>query len=325
MLVPWLPEAAYVVHPLAVVLAALAIDAAFGDPVSFYRILPHPVAGLGNLIAAIERRTNREGAQDAARVRAGAAAVAVVVLFAAALGWGAAYLFHLVPGGWLLEALCASGLIAFRGLYDHVRRVADALGFGTERARGAVSHIVGRDPASLDDAGIARAAIESAAENFSDGVVAPVFWYAVFGLPGMAAYKAINTLDSMIGHRTPRYALFGRAAAGLDDAANWLPARLSGGLIACAAGTRVAHAWRAMRRDAGRHRSPNAGWQEAAMAGALDLSLAGPRRYGGETVDDAWMGDGRRDADGDDIRRALRVYIRAGALLAVVVALGLAW
>ncbi len=324
MLVPWLPEAAYAVHPLAVLLAALMIDAAFGDPVALYRIIPHPVAGLGNLIAAIERKANDESADDGVRVRAGAATVAVVVALAAAAGWGAAWLFHLAPGGWLLEALCASGLIAFRGLYDHVRRVADAMARGTDAARDAVSHIVGRDPESLDDAGIARAAIESAAENFSDGVVAPVFWYAVFGLPGMAAYKAINTLDSMIGHRTQRYTLFGRAAARLDDAANWLPARIAGALIAGAAGRRLPAAWRAMMRDAPRHRSPNAGWQEAAMAGALGLALAGPRRYGGEMVDDAWMGDGRRDAKSGDVRRALRVYVRAGALLAVVVALGLA-
>ncbi len=323
MLVPWLPEAAYAVHPSAVMLAALLIDAMFGDPAALYRILPHPVAGLGNLIANLERKTNPASATDAARTRAGAVVVAAVVGLAASLGWGGAYLFHLSPGGWLLEALCVSSLIAFRGLYDHVRKVALALDLGTEAAQRAVSHIVGRDPSSLDDAAIARAAIESAAENFSDGVVAPVFWYVLLGLPGIAAYKAINTLDSMIGYRSERYASFGRMAAGLDDAANWLPARIAGALIAVAAGLRVAPAWRAMLRDAGRHRSPNAGWQEAAMAGALGLALAGPRSYGGEMVEDAWMGQGRRNATADDIRAALAIYLRAGVLLGLLVALGL--
>ena len=324
MLVPWLPAAAYAVDPLLVLLAALLIDAAFGDPATLYRIIPHPVAALGSLIAAIERKSNRETAADAVRRRAGMAVAVAVIALAAVLGWGTAWLFRLVPGGWLLEALCASGLIAFRGLYDHARAVATALDRDTEAGRREVAHMVGRDPATLDRAGVARAAIESVAENFCDGVVAPVFWFALFGLPGLAAYKAVNTLDSMIGHRTPRHIQFGRAAARIDDAANWLPARIAGALIACAAGLRLLPAWRAMLRDAPHHRSPNAGWQEAAMAGGLGLALAGPRRYGGQLVDDAWMGDGRRDATADDIRRALHVYIRAGVLLAMMVALGLA-
>ena len=205
MPVPWLPEAANAVHPSGVLLAALMIDAAFGDPASLYRIIPHPVAGLGNLIDAMEGKYNRDSGSPAARMWAGAVLTVTIVALAAALGWGAARLISQISGGWLMEALLASTLIAFRGLYDHVRRVADALQQGTEPARDAVRHIVGRDPASLDDAAIARAAIESAAENFSDGVVAPVFWYALLGLPGIAAYKAIITLDSMIGHRTPRH------------------------------------------------------------------------------------------------------------------------
>ncbi|MHA1107736.1 MAG: adenosylcobinamide-phosphate synthase CbiB, partial [Alphaproteobacteria bacterium] len=308
MLVPWLPEAAFAVHPSGVLLAALLIDAAFGDPASLYRIIPHPVAGLGNLIAAMERKSNRDDAPPSARLWAGAALVGAVVAGAALAGWGAAFLFNLYPGGWLLEALLASTLIACRGLYDHVRRVAEALERDSELARDAVRHIVGRDPDNLDDAAIARAAIESAAENFSDGVVAPMFWFALFGLPGIAAYKAVNTLDSMIGHRTPRFDAFGRVAARLDDAANWIPARIAGALIACAALTNMVPAWRIMLRYAARHRSPNAGWPEAAMAGALGLALAGPRRYGGEVVDDAWMGEGRQHAKADDISAALRIY-----------------
>jgi adenosylcobinamide-phosphate synthase len=178
-----------------------------------------------------------------------------------------------------------------------------------------VADIVGRDPASLDAHGVARAAIESTAENLADGVVAPLFWGVLFGLPGMAAYKAINTLDSMIGHRSPRYVHFGRFAARLDDVANWLPARLSALLILgaalCLPGMTPGAGWRAIWRDGSRHRSVNAGWPEAAMAGALGLRLAGPRRYAGELVEDAWMGDGRPAATPADIRRGLRLLIFA--------------
>jgi adenosylcobinamide-phosphate synthase len=191
-----------------------------------------------------------------------------------------------------------------------------------------VAHIVGRDPEQLDAPAVARAAIESTAENFSDGVAAPVLWGAVLGLAGMLAYKAINTADSMIGHRTPRYLDFGRLAARLDDVASWLPARLAALLILAAAslapGTTPAAGWRALWRDAARHRSVNAGWPEAAMAGSLGLRLAGPRRYGGQVVEDAWMGDGTPIATSADIRRALKILVRACALTAAPVTLALA-
>jgi adenosylcobinamide-phosphate synthase len=205
-----------------------------------------------------------------------------------------------------------------------VARVADALdNAGVTGGREAVSHIVGRDVAVLDVAGIARAAIESLAENFSDGVVAPVFWMLIAGLPGAAVYKAVNTADSMIGHRTPRYQAFGWAAARLDDLLNLPASRLSAFLIIAAASVTprasASGAWRAVRRDAGRHRSPNAGYPEAAMAGALGLALAGPRSYGGVRVDDALMGDGRRAADAGDIRAALGLYRRADGLLIALV------
>jgi adenosylcobinamide-phosphate synthase len=210
-----------------------------------------------------------------------------------------------------------STLIAQKSLYQHVAAVASGLetgGLGGGRL--AVSRIVGRDPEALDQAGVSRAAIESLAENFSDGVVAPVFWAALFGLPGLLAYKVINTGDSMIGHKTERHLQFGWAAARLDDLLNLVPARLSA-LIVCAAawllpGADPLAAWRAMWRDARKHRSPNAGWPEAAFAGALSLAIAGPRVYHGEHVDDHWMNDGGRPhAAAPDIRMALRLFVRS--------------
>ena len=207
-----------------------------------------------------------------------------------------------------------------------MHEVARGLDTGLADARAAVSHLVGRDPASLDGPGVARAGIESLAENFADGVVAPLFWYVLLGFPGLLAYKAINTLDSMIGHRDPRYWWFGRVAARADDAANWVPARLAAALLAGAAlalpGASARAALRTAFRDARRHRSVNAGWPEAAMAGALGFSVAGPRRYGGRTVEDAWMGDGRRDLGSKEVRAALRHYTVATALLAALLAAG---
>jgi adenosylcobinamide-phosphate synthase len=216
-------------------------------------------------------------------------------------------------------------LLAQRSLHAHVVRVAAALEqAGLAGGREAVSHIVGRDTGGLDEAGVARAAIESLAENFSDGVVAPALWMLVAGLPGAAVYKTINTADSMLGHRTARHADFGWAAAWLDDLVNLPASRLTALLIAAAAavtpGASAANAWRAVVRDASRHRSPNAGYPEAAMAGALGLALAGPRHYGGVLVDDALMGNGRREATAADIRAALALYRRADAILIGLVA-----
>jgi adenosylcobinamide-phosphate synthase len=267
-----------------------------------------------------DRGLNDERFGEGARVLRGALLTTAVVLLTGALGWVLAAALKGLPGGWLVEAILASTLIAFRGLYDYAAAVAEGLERGLAEGRAAVAHIVGRDPESLDGPGVARAAVESIAENFSDGVVAPAFWYALLGLPGLCAYKAVNTLDSMVGHRSPRYRAFGRVSARLDDAFNWLPARLAGGLVVLAAavlpGAHAGAAWRTMRRDAPRHRSPSAGWQEAAFAGALGFALAGPRRYRDEVVEDPWMGDGRRDLDAADIRAGLRLYLAAGALLA---------
>ena len=251
--------------------------------------------------------------------------VIVVTGLAALAGWLLLSWTRSLTWGWAIEVLAIAIMLAQRSLYDHVAAVRRALDRGGLAAgRDAVRHIVGRDPESLDAHGVARAAIESLAENFSDGVAAPVFWYVIAGLPGLFACKAINTLDSMLGHRTPRHRAFGWAAARLDDLVNLPASRLTALLIVAAAaatpGASAANAWRAVIRDAPRHRSLNAGYPEAAMAGALGLALAGPRVYGGVEVEDAVMGDGRRDATVADIRAALRLYRRADAMLIALAA-----
>jgi adenosylcobinamide-phosphate synthase len=278
------------------------------------------------LIAALDRWLNREAAAATQRRAAGVAAILIVLAVVGALAGVVQHELLRVPFGILLVGLLASTLLAQRSLHRHVADVADALDKGgVASARTAVSRIVGRDSDALDAQGIARAAIESLAENFSDAVVAPVLWMAIAGLPGAALYKATNTADSMIGHRTPRHADFGWAAARLDDLVN-LPASRLAALLLVAAATlskdaSAGTAWRAVRRDAARHRSPNAGFPEAAMAGALGLSLAGPRIYHGVRVEDAMMGDGRRDADAADIRRALVLFRRADTILIALLAI----
>jgi len=308
---------------MAVTLAflALLIEAVVGYPDWLLRAIGHPVTWIGRLIAVLDRMLNRDHMSAAGRRIAGIAALLVVVGMAAGAASAIERSLLALPFGLAAAAVVASTLIAQRSLNDHVLRVAAALEEGGVAAgRAAVSHIVGRDTEALDDAGVARAAIESLAENFSDGVVAPLFWLATAGLAGGAAYKAINTADSMIGHRTPRHAAFGWAAARLDDLVNLPASRLAALLIVTAAavspGTSAREAWRSVIRDAPGHRSPNAGYPEAAMAGALGLALAGPRVYGGMRVDDAVMGSGgRRAATAADIRAALIIYRRADAML----------
>ena len=317
--------------PFFLLMLALALDAAIGDMGPLFRLLPHPVVAMGAGIGWLDRRLNRDKRSHRARVLRGAFAALVMVALSAMAGWGVQELARAVPYGWIIELLLVTSLIAQRSLFDHVRAVARGLSDGgVAGGRAAVRHIVGRDPASLDEHGVARAAIESLAENFADGVVAPVFWYALLGLPGLAAYKCVNTMDSMIGHRTVRHAAFGATAARLDDALNAVPARLAGLLIALAAifapKARPARAHKIMWRDAGKHRSPNAGWPEAAMAGALGVALAGPRRYGGAAVPDPWLGE-EFDARAGvfHIHRALYLYVVACvmdfALVAVLFAL----
>jgi len=310
---------------VATALAALLIEALVGYPDPLTRRMGHPVTWIGALIDALDARLNRE--TWPARQRRAAGALAVLILMVAAVVPAAALArgLQMLPFGMVVVALAASTLIAQRSLYAHVARVADALErHGLAAARAAVAHIVGRDPERLDAAGVARAAIESLAENFSDGVVAPTLWLMIGGLAGGAAYKAINTADSMIGHRTARHQAFGAWAARCDDLLNLPASRLAALLIVAAAAltprlsTRAAFA--AVRRDAGRHRSPNAGYPEAAMAGALGLRLAGPRFYGGVCVADAFMGNGRSEATAADIRVALALYRRADAILMGLVA-----
>ena len=282
---------------------------------------------IGGLIAWLDRWLNRQNWSRRIRKVTGILTVLLLVVITGMAGYlievslrqtqGSYQGSHFVPV--VALGLVASVFLAQQSLYRHVARVRSAFATGGRTAaREAVAMIVGRDPESLDESGVARAAIESCAENFSDGVVAPVFWLALLGLPGLVIYKAINTADSMIGHRTPRHRDFGWAAARLDDLLNLVPARLAGVLIALAAPVArgsIVTSLRTMRRDARRHRSPNAGWPESAMAGALGIALAGPRRYGGSVVDDPFLNaEGRKDAMPDDIGRALRILIAACAL-----------
>jgi adenosylcobinamide-phosphate synthase len=310
---------------LFVVVAALAFDALIGDPDFLWRRLPHPVALIGSFIGWLDSKLNLETKSPAQRKLAGVGVVILLLAISASSGFLIEMALRQIAFGNLLVGLVASTLIAQRSLYQHVARVSTAFADGgLAEARRAVSMIVGRDPDQLDEAGVCRAAIESCAENFSDGVVAPVFWLALLGLPGLIAYKAINTADSMIGHLSPRYASFGWAAARLDDLVNLIPARLSGLLVAVVApvaGGTTATALKVMWRDATKHRSPNAGWPESATAGALGLALAGPRRYGERVVDDAFLNaEARKDATPNDIGRALHLLIAACLLQAAVYA-----
>jgi adenosylcobinamide-phosphate synthase len=321
MFQPWLTWS----EPLSL-LIALGIDAWFGDPVALYRKVPHPVVVIGTVIAWADKRFNRES--DAPRRRRNAGSVLVIVLVLAALLLGEAIqaLLLKLPLGGLWLSLVMSAFIAQRSLHGHVADVARAVEVsGLEGGRLAVAKIVGRDPNRLDRAGVCRAAIESLAENFSDAVVAPVFWALLLGLPGLVAYKAINTADSMIGHRSPRHRDFGWAAARLDDLVNWPAARLAALLMALGAlllpGASAPDAFAAIGRDARRHRSPNAGWPEAALAGALGFALNGPRSYHGVQSEEPWTNEpGRKVLDAPDIWQALRLYIRACLLLGAGIA-----
>jgi adenosylcobinamide-phosphate synthase len=310
--------------PLLLLYAGLVVDGLFGDMRPLFGVAPHPVILAGRAVSWFERRLNRPRRGEGVRRARGVLTVIVLVAAAAALGWALHVLCRTSLLGAVVEAFAVAVLLAQRSLYEHVAAVSSALlhrGLGGGRA--AVAHIVGRDPDSLDAQGVARAAIESLAENFSDGVVAPAFWYLVAGLPGLLGYKMANTLDSMIGHKNERYRAFGWAAARLDDLLNLVPAPISGLLLAAAAffdhPRAAAAALRIMLRDGRKHHSPNAGWPEAAMAGALDLRLAGPRLYLDGLVEDPFLGDGTPVATVTDINRALRVYFRACLILAGLV------
>lgn len=290
---------------------ALLIERFAGYPDALFLRISHPVVWIGQLISGLDKSLNVQGVSpQEGRLRG---AVALVILVAAA--FVPTYLLARVlshfPLGWLAEALLATSLIAQKSLSDHVVAVYDGLGRSLTDGREKVSLIVGRDPSQLDESGVAKAALESLAENASDGIVAPVLWYALLGLPGIAVYKAINTADSMIGHKNERYQWFGWAAARLDDVVNLPASRLTGYLFAAAVPWRFKEIVQVMQRDAPKHQSPNAGWPEAAMAAALGLRFGGPRSYHGEVVDLPYMGEGGDAITRDDIRRGLNVLSRA--------------
>ena len=301
-----------------------AIEVAFGWPDALYRRIRHPEVWMGAVTSKFERSLNRVSFSNRMRFFLGLLTTLVVT----AVSWVVAFFVtNALPTTLIaivVTAIVSSSLLASRSLYAHVAAVSAALQTeGLSQARDAVSHIVGRDPNQLNEAGIARAAIESLAENASDGVIAPLFWGVLLGLPGLAAYKAINTLDSMIGHRNDRYEQFGKCAARLDDVVNWIPARLTGALFVLAANTSTT-AWQVMWRDSHQHRSVNAGWPEAAMAGALQVRLSGPRQYADTLAAEPWLNDGADDPDATTVDRGLRVYVRAMgiamALLLVIAA-----
>jgi adenosylcobinamide-phosphate synthase len=297
---------------------AMMADALLGWPDRLFARIGHPVTWLGRIIAALDAQLNRSS-DTPVQGRIAGGATAVIIL---AAGFGCV-VQRMIPSGLIgtvLLGVLAWPFLAFRSLYDHVAAVRDPLRAGNaEAARTAVSMIVGRDPQALDEAGIARAAIESLAENASDGIIAPMFWGVLFGLPGIIGYKAINTLDSMIGHRTERHEAFGWAAARIDDAANFVPARLTGLLFVLFAGSRRSQAMSCMMNDARHHRSFNAGWPEAAMAGALAVRLCGPRSYDGKPANEPWLNGSARDPAAADITRALGLYV--GAMFALATAL----
>ena len=309
---------------LAVLLLALVLDALVGDPPWLWARWPHPVVLLGRCVKALEGRLYRPGLAPASLRRRGTLLAGLVVGAAFGVGLFLQALLALVPFGWIGEAVLVAVLLAQGSLVAHVRAVASGLERGLAEGRSRVAMIVGRDPQSLDRPAVARAAVESLAENLSDGVVAPAFWALVLGLPGILAYKAANTLDSMVGYKNERYLDFGRASARLDDALNWLPARLTALLAVVAAigpGTSARAALRTLRRDADKHRSPNAGWPEAAFAGALGFKLSGPRGYGGVVRDEPWVGEGADDPGVAGIRRAVGMAWRVWAVMGAVLSL----
>ncbi len=300
---------------------SLLIERFAGYPDWLFRRIGHPVTWIGSLIALLDAKWNREHRSFLHREGKGVLALIVILGVTVTISLLLQSILLLFPLGFLLVAIVGASLPAQKSLETHVEAVAIALeSEGLEGGRNAVSMIVGRDPDQLDEAAVCRAAIESLAENFSDGIVAPSLWLGLLGLPGGAGYKAINTADSMIGHRTPQYKAFGWASARVDDLVNLPASRLSGLLFVVAAfflpGASPANAVRAIFRDAGHHRSPNAGWPEAALAGALGFALAGPRSYGGQMIQARFMGEGgRRDLTAADIRQALKLARIADGLL----------
>ena len=308
---------------LPALIVALLVDRLIGDPDWLWDRLPHPVVLIGRAIAGLEGRLRQPGDDAATSRRRGRNLVVILVLCALLLGGAAQLALLALPLGWLWLGIAMSALLAQKSLIDHVRAVATGLAVDVELGREAVAKIVGRDTGTLDADGIGRAATESLAENLSDGVMAPVFWAALLGLPGLLAYKVINTADSMIGYTNDRYVDFGRAAARLDDVVNLVPARLTAALCLLAApglgslGQGLRITW----RDSRLHRSPNAGWPEAAFAGVLGLRLSGPRVYHRKVTEEPWVGDGDPAVGSDEIAKGLQLADRAWALALLLVLL----
>lgn len=306
-----------------VALVALALDATIGWPDRLYARVGHPVGAFARFLNLAERRGNSPARREGVRRGLGVLTMVVLIALTGGVAWWLDRESHILFGrwSWIASAVLAWPALAQRSLYVHVRPVADALLRGDlPTARVMVARVVGRDTQRLDQAGVSRAAIETLAESFCDGIVAPLFWLLLFGLPGVWMYKAINTADSIIGHKEPRWRAFGWAAARIDDGANWIPARIAGALV-CIAG---AGGWAVMKRDARAHASPNAGWPEAAMAGALGVALAGPVAYDGVTQIKPWIGREGRAASPKDIVTSLQIYARA-CLLLWVIAGSVAW
>jgi adenosylcobinamide-phosphate synthase len=309
---------------LWLLLAALLIDAVFGDPDWLWHRLPHPVVCIGKVISFFDRSLNSPDATSGQRKRNGILTLLALVAGAAIIGVVIHFLAAMIPGGEALVVVIAATFIAQNSLYRHVAAVRDGLkANGLDGGRKAVAMIVGRDPEQLNEAGVSRAAIESCAENFADGVVAPVFWFALLGLPGLLVYKAVNTADSMVGHKTEKYTDFGWASARFDDLINLPASRLAGVFISLSAPIARGSTSKSIAcifRDARKHRSPNAGWPEAAMAGALNIAIAGPRCYPGYTVEDPYLNEnGNKDAKASDISNALVVLIGASLIQAGVI------
>ncbi|WP_299750114.1 adenosylcobinamide-phosphate synthase CbiB [uncultured Tateyamaria sp.] len=295
---------------LLILALAMCLDAVAGEPRWLWSRAPHPAVLMGQAIGALDARWNRE---PSARAK-GLFAIALLVIAAAAFGWMITQL------GWVAEMIVTAILLAHRSLVSHVAAVAHGLRQSVAEGRRAISMIVSRDVSTSSSSQVTRAGIESLSENFSDGVIAPAFWFLIGGVPGILIYKVVNTADSMVGYLTPRHAEFGWAAARLDDVLNWIPARLTGALIALVGG--AVSQWHMIKSDARLHRSPNAGWPEAAMARALKIALAGPRSYHGQVEDLAWVnGRGRRDLNPTDIDTAVSMVWKTWGLVVGILGL----
>lgn len=300
---------------LKIMAIAIFIDAVWGDPKQIYNKIPHPIIWIGNLIGYLDKKLNHPQDTAQRQKRNGFITLGVTITLPCIMGyWIQKILFKVFskPIAYLFSGIIGSIFIARRSLYEHVQNVSNALEqHDVNIARNEVSQIVGRNTSQLDSSGIARAAIESLAENFSDGVTAPIFWGCIGGLPGIIIYKAINTADSMIGHKTNKYRYFGYAAAKTDDYVNYPASRLSALWIILAASRKPMHDLKAVIKDAKKHNSPNAGWPEAAMATCLSIYLAGPRQYKETIVNTAWIGSGRKKIDQKDIQKSLRIFLSA--------------